>query len=191
MPIIAAEKGVVFLKLNVLEKSIALGLVLTLIFSVGLFFMRCNEIRNDVLRLHVLANSDSDCDQTVKLLVRNRILKESETLLCGFDTKEQAIQKINQSIPRLQSAAREVLLGNGCEPKVSVKLEKTYFETRTYENVTLPAGEYEALRVEIGAAEGKNWWCVMFPQMCVPTASKRDNPEDKLSDEEVEIVTNK
>lgn len=179
------------MKLKIIEKSIAVGLCLTLIVGFVSFSLRCGQIRQDVLRLHVLANSDSEHDQTIKLFVRDRLLKESETLLCGFDTKSQAEKKIKESIPRLTEAAAQTLAENGCEPKVAVRLEKTYFETRTYENITLPAGEYDALRVEIGAASGKNWWCVMFPQMCVPSAAKRDKPEDKLKSDEVEIITNK
>lgn len=179
------------MKLKMFEKSLILGLVLVLIFSTVTFFMQCGEIRQEVLRLHVLANSDSERDQILKLKVRDRILAESETLLCGFDTKLQALDAINQNLDYLQQAATDELQKNGCEDSVKIEIADTYFETREYENVTLPAGVYEAVKIQIGKAQGKNWWCVMFPQLCVPSVTSRDDIEDVLSDDQVQIVENR
>lgn len=179
------------MKLKTIEKSLVLGLVLVLIFNTATFFMRCSQIRQEVLRLHVLANSDSDYDQTLKLKVRDRILEESETLFCGFDTKTQAIDAVKENIAYLEQIATDELQKNGCEDAVEIEIADTYFETREYENVTLPAGVYEAVRVKIGKAQGKNWWCVMFPQLCVPSVTSRDDIEDVLNDDQVQIVENR
>ena len=117
------------MKLKMFEKSLILGLVLVLIFSTVTFFIQCGEIRQEVLRLHVLANSDSERDQILKLKVRDRILAESETLLCGFDTKLQALDAINQNLNYLQQAAVDELQKNGCEDSVKIEIADTYFES--------------------------------------------------------------
>lgn len=193
MTIIIADtkKGVFTLKLKIIEKSAIIGLILALLFSFISFYITCGHIRDNVVRLHILANSNSAYDQQLKLKVRDRILKESETLLCGFDTKEQALAEIQNRTADLQVAALDELRKNNCDYDVCVSVEPTYFETRTYETVTLPAGNYTALKIKIGKAQGKNWWCVMFPQMCVPTVSKRNDVSETLNSNETQIVKNR
>ena len=158
--------------MKVFEKSICLAMILAVLFSFTGFAAQCEDIPEHVLRLHVLANSDSQEDQTLKLQVRDRILQESAGMLDGVRNKEEAEQRIRETLPALQRAAEDEIEQRGYTYPVTVELEQTYFPTREYEQVTLPAGTYEALRVCIGAAEGHNWWCVVFPSLCLPATSE-------------------
>ena len=177
-------------KINTFEKVLCVLMVLVFAWSIGSFAVGCSRVRQDVLRLHVLANSNSTADQSIKLKVRDRILKESENMLCKMADKQTAISEINRHLPDLTVAANDELKKLGSSDTAEVSFEKTYFETRQYEDVTLPAGEYDALRVKIGSAQGKNWWCVLYTQMCVASASARDKIDEKLDKDEVELVTN-
>ncbi|MBQ7032357.1 MAG: stage II sporulation protein R [Clostridia bacterium] len=125
-----------------------------------------SEVARNVLRLHVLANSDAEEDQNLKLAVRDRLLQESRTLFTDCETPAQSKAVFLQEKSKLTAAAADEIARQGyCYP-VSVSLEKTYFPTKYYDGVAFPAGEYEAVRVEIGEAAGQNWWCVMFPPLC-------------------------
>ena len=128
------------------------------------------EISREVLRLHVLANSDSVSDQTLKLKVRDRVLAVSEELLADCDSKAEARQRVADHIDQLSREAAACIAEEGYTYPVTVRLEDVYFPTRDYETGSLPAGVYQALRVEIGAAAGKNWWCVLFPRLCFVNA---------------------
>lgn len=175
-----------------IEKSLLIAFVLTVLFSFtsfSFFAQQCEDIPNRVLRLHVLANSDSEEDQELKLYVRNRVLTESAGLLDQAKNREDAEQIVTESLSQLEAAAADEIASRGYDYPVQVELENVYFTTRTYEQVTLPAGRYDALRVTIGQAEGKNWWCVMFPPMCLPAAQEVEELDDVLNPEQMEIVT--
>ena len=174
--------------MKVFEKSICLAMKLAVMFSFTGFAAQCEDIPEHVLRLHVLANSDSQEDQTLKLQVRDRILQESAGMLDGVRNKEEAEQRIRETLPALQRAAEDEIEQRGYTYPVTVELEQTYFPTREYEQVTLPAGTYEALRVCIGAAEGHNWWCVIFPPMCLPAAEEPQELADVLDAQQLQIV---
>ena len=122
-----------------MKKWTGLCLALTLLLGALLILpvWGAAGVYESVIRLHVLANSDSDYDQTLKLKVRDRILEESETLFCGFDTKTQAIDTVNENIAYLEQIATDELQKNGCEDAVEIEIADTYFETREYENVTV------------------------------------------------------
>ena len=181
--------------MKVFEKSICLAMILAVLFSFTGFAAQCEDIPEHVLRLHVLANSDSQEDQTLKLQVRDRILQESAGMLDGVRNKEEAEQRIRETLPALQRAAEDEIEQRGYTYPVTVELEQTYFPTREYEQVTLPAGTYEALRVCIGAAEGHNWWCVLYPNLCfmdsvhaiVPKEGKEEL-RSVLTDEEYAMI---
>lgn len=158
-------------KIKILELSIAVGLVVSMIFSVVGFGVSCNDIRGSVLRLHILANSDSDADQAVKLVVRNELLKSGNELFTGELSLENAAELLERSKSEIVAYINSILADNGFEYKSDVCLVKEYFNTRTYENFTLPAGEYLALKVVLGNGNGHNWWCVMFPPLCLPAAA--------------------
>ena len=153
----------------------------------GEFQKNCDSLSEKVLRLHVLANSDSEADQQLKLKVRDAILQESDRLLQQSDSKEAAMAQMATHLSDVEQVAERTLRKNGCDLPVTAALKKVKFNTRTYGNITLPAGEYDALQVEIGAAKGKNWWCVLFPSLCVPS-STNVQMEDVLTQDELQVV---
>ena len=172
-----------------LEISLFCGLVISILLSIISFGASCGEIRQDVLRMHVIANSDSVEDQAVKLKVRDAVLEAGEDLFDGTLTAEGAEQVLDSDIERLQNAAQNVLTENGFDYGVRVEIGKDYFNTRTYDGeVTLPAGEYEAVRVILGEGKGQNWWCVMFPPMCLPAAEADTEISDVLTQNEEDVV---
>lgn len=131
------------------------------------------KIYGSVVRLHVLANSDLEEDQALKLKVRDAILADTEGLLEGATSREEAAERLCAAIPAIEATASECLLANGCDAPVTVTLGEEDYPRRVYEDVALPAGEYLSLRVCIGEATGKNWWCVLFPPMCLSAASEQ------------------
>ena len=174
-------------------KRIEISILATLVFSVALsmctLHTECEEIRENVLRLHVLANSDSAEDQSLKLLVRDRLLELSREIYPDAGSKEEAVAVTESNLTVLQSEAEKIVRAKGYEYPVKVSLEKCYFSTRTYGDITLPAGTYQALRVVIGEGAGHNWWCVMFPPLCVSPASDSEALlSDVLSSEELDFV---
>ena len=172
-----------------LEISLFCGLVISILLSIISFGASCGEIRQDVLRMHVIANSDSVEDQAVKLKVRDAVLEAGEDLFDGTLTAEGAEQVLESDIERLKNAAQTVLTENGFDYGVRVEIGKDYFNTRTYDGeVTLPAGEYEAVRVILGEGKGQNWWCVMFPPMCLPAAEADTEISDVLTKNEEDVV---
>ena len=155
--------------------AIALGFLLTFfVTSIWGFADTCQGIREDVLRVHILANSDSPDDQRRKLLVRDAVLKECADLFQGADSQEEAKARAAVNLERLEEVANRTLCRTGSQDTAQAQLVNMYFETREYEEFTMPAGYYDAVRITIGEGQGKNWWCVMFPSMCLPAA------EDKL-----------
>lgn len=153
----------------------------------GEFQKNCASLSEKVLRLHVLANSDSEADQQLKLKVRDAILQESDRLFQQSDSKEAAMAQMATHLSDVEQVAERTLRKNGCDLPVTAALKKVEFNTRTYGNITLPAGDYDALQVEIGAAKGKNWWCVLFPSLCVPS-STNVQMEDVLTQDELQVV---
>ena len=168
--------------------ALSMGLVIAILCSMASFSQQCQNIRESVLRLHVLANSDSQEDQALKLKVRDRILLESEHLMDHVSNRQEAKQIASQHLPELEAAAQDDIQKQGYDYPVEIRLENTYFNTRQYGSVTLPAGQYDALRVLIGSGEGHNWWCVMFPPMCLPAAEDPKQIEDVLNPGETDIV---
>ncbi|MBQ9912893.1 MAG: stage II sporulation protein R [Clostridia bacterium] len=177
------------MKLKAIEISALIALIFTVASALS-FESSCEGIRKKVLRLHVIAASDSVTDQSIKYAVRDELLRDGESLFRGSETVIQAEEKIGSSLSVLQSSAEATLRRLGCDYPVTVTLGRAYFPTREYESITLPAGYYNAVRVIIGEGKGKNWWCVMFPPLCLPAAVK-DNPElsELLSEKEEQIVS--
>lgn len=177
-----ARKGAV-----VLIAIVLVAAVMTAVASLGEFRIRCEDISGKVLRLHVLANSDSEEDQALKLQVRDAVLEASADSFRTAQSKADAMEKVAAQKESLQAVAQKTVWENGYDYPVTVELTETYFNTRTYGEITMPAGYYDAFQVKIGAAEGKNWWCVLFPAICVPAAIG-SQLDDVLSDEELEVV---
>lgn len=126
-----------------------------------------SELYDSIIRLHVIANSDSDPDQALKLLVRDNILGTVSELLGGVTDRSEAENILRSNLGLIEDKAREVLLSERSNYGVAVTLTEEVYPTRVYESVTLPAGSYTSLRVLIGDADGENWWCILFPTLCV------------------------
>ena len=135
------------------------------------------ELYDSVIRLHVLANSDSEEDQALKLTVRDAVLEKTKTLLENVDGREQAERVLRQNLPVIEQTAKEALRAAGAENTVAVDLGQEHYPTREYESLAFPAGEYLSLRVMIGEAEGQNWWCVLFPPLCLTAATAQSKQE--------------
>lgn len=170
-------------------KALALALVAALCISLCGFSGECSQIRERVLRLHVLANSDSEEDQQLKLKVRDTVVETAAGLFDTVTNKDGAIAQVEQMLPEIVAAAQQRVYDEGYDYEVKAELCHMYFTTREYETVTLPAGMYDALRITIGEGAGRNWWCVVFPPMCVSAASESAELSDVLDEEQVEIVT--
>jgi stage II sporulation protein R len=176
------------MKWKTIEKALLLGCILTVAITFSGFAGTCETLPNEVLRLHVLANSDSEEDQALKLAVRDRILQEGSAVMDGVSNKEDAIEAAKEAIPALEKAAQEEIRERGYSYPVSIAIEKVYFPTRQYGDTTLPAGKYDALRVVIGSGEGHNWWCVLFPALCLPAAEDTPELSEVLTPGELDTV---
>ncbi len=178
-------------KLRFFELSLALGLMLSL--YMGAYASNSQaELAEKMTRLHVIANSDSTADQQLKLKVRDRVLDLSSMYTSKAKTPEQARQMITSNLDNIQHAAQQVVLENGYTYPVHAEMTNMYFTTRHYETFSLPAGYYDACRVIIGKGEGKNWWCVMFPPLCLSAAEADITSAAEaagLSEEERELIT--
>ena len=171
-------------------------LTLTLAFLLGilldsfsLFQRECREIREDVLRLHILANSDSAEDQAVKLLVRDRILAESGSLFNSAADKTSAREKAAENTGRVEKLAEEVLAEEGFSYSVTAKVTRQFFDTRVYDGFTMPAGWYASLQIVLGEGEGHNWWCVLYPPLCISAAEKaQEELEKSFTEEELRVL---
>lgn len=164
---------------------IALSLVLC---SVTDYFMACGKVRNEVLRLHIIANSDSEIDQSVKLTVRDELLKSGNEIFTGDITAKEAENKLREYLSFMEDTANKVLKEKGLTYTSNADIVYEFFSTREYDGFTLPAGKYTALKIVLGEGEGKNWWCVMFPPLCLPAASENDI-YTVFSDEEIKVVS--
>ena len=170
-------------------RAIAGGLILSLCLSLCGFEGKCDDLRGRVLRLHVLANSDSDADQALKLKVRDAVVEASAGWLNGVKSAADAEDILDARLSELTAVARETVRQAGYDYPVTAERRETYFTTRQYGDVTLPAGRYQAVRLVIGEGEGHNWWCVLFPPLCVSAATDAATTADVLTQAEDEIVT--
>lgn len=153
------------------EAALAFGLICACMLSVSRFNAACDDLRTNVLRLHIIANSDSDEDQELKLKVRDKILEKTGVLFSDSTDLESAEKTVSESLSEFEEIANAVIAENGYDYTAEASLGDSYFETREYEDFTLPAGNYRSLIINLGKGEGKNWWCVVFPAVCIPAAS--------------------
>ena len=175
-----------------LAAAVAAGTLLSLLLTGCCSLARvCGQVRGSTLRLHVLAASDSREDQDNKLLVRDALVNRCAGLFDGLDSREDAEACAAAHLEELQTLAQQTLREAGCEDPVRVQLTEQYFDTRQYDTYTLPAGRYHALRVEIGSASGHNWWCVLFPPLCVAAAEADPSGDAKAlwGEDGVRLVT--
>ncbi len=155
---------------------LVLGIVLSTAAGAFLVFSEnCDTVPGEVLRLHIPANSDSSEDQAIKLRLRDFILEEYGAQLGDCETLAQAEDRAAALLPEIETAATAFLRENGFSYGAKAELVTMDFPTREYERLILPAGEYRAIRITLGSGEGHNWWCVIFPQLCLPAVSKQDS----------------
>ncbi len=147
------------------------ALVLAVTYTAGLFRDR-KLLHNDLVRLHVVANSDSPEDQSAKLAVRDAVLNAVQTSLEQLPSAQEAKSFLESRLGDIQQVAEAALREAGLTHTVTVTLGEEAFPTRDYETFRLPAGIYNTLRLTIGEAEGKNWWCVLFPSLCIPASTE-------------------
>ncbi len=176
------------MKLKLVEIAFFLSLFIC-IFSCLSFENDCKGIRKEIMRLHVIANSDSEADQTLKLDVRDSILEKSKELFGTQNNISDATEILKSKKQALIKTADEVIKKAGYNYKARVEIAESYFPTRQYDSVTLPAGYYKSVRVILGEGKGKNWWCVLFPPMCLPAAAKGEiNLNDVLTQSQMKLV---
>ena len=150
------------------------------------------EIYDQVIRLHVLANSDSEEDQALKLCVRDSVLAQTEALLAEARSREEAEEILQDNLSLLKETAEQTLAQLGTPYAVEVTLGEEEYPRRTYERAALPAGEYLSLQVKIGEAKGQNWWCVLFPPMCLSSATAQREAaclSAGLTEEQYRLIT--
>lgn len=148
------------------EAALMAGLAIALLTGMWLDREQA-ALAEQVVRLHVIANSDSDADQALKLQVRDRVLEAAAEACAGAQTAEEAVDLLRQALPALETAAKEAVTAAGADCAVSASLEDdVWFPTKTYDSFALPQGQYTALRVVLGEGAGRNWWCVVFPPLC-------------------------
>ena len=147
-------------------KKFGFVFVLVLILIVGATFLPDKKVDYDYLRLHIRANSNSEIDQNVKYEIKNEMVKFLTPHLCNVESKEKAISVIEKYSNVLKSKCLNLLKQKGFSYSVNIKIANEYFPTRTYSNTTLESGYYDAVIVELGQAQGDNWWCVMYPPLC-------------------------
>ncbi len=177
--------------------------VVLILFSIFIFISAISyvdavseDIEKSVFRLHVIANSDSKEDQNLKYIVRDGILDYINKLSANCSSKEEVILLANENKEELYNIAKKIIEENGYNYDVNISIGNFEFPTKTYGDISFPAGNYDALRVEIGEAKGQNWWCVMFPPLCfvdvtsgiVPDESKQ-TIKDNLSNEEYDLIS--
>ncbi len=176
--------------MKTIEKALLAGFFITILFNLTGFANKCESISDKVFRLHILANSDSKEDQELKLKVRDRVLKETSDLFKNAHCKEDAKNLALENIDNIKKIAEDEIHINGFSYNAKVEVVEMFFDTRQYDNIKLPAGSYNALRILIGQGKGHNWWCVMFPQLCIGSATKEDNINNILPEDQASIVDN-
>lgn len=159
------------------------GLIASIIFTnFSDFGSTLNSIEHDVLRLHILANSDSSEDQQLKIQVRDKLLEKSEEFFGGCETLEQMKESAEEKKEEINSVVLDVIHENGFDYSANTQVVNMEFDTREYGDITMPTGDYDALRITIGDAMGHNWWCVMYPPLCLPAAENVES-DNKKADE--------
>ncbi len=182
------------------KKNILILMLLFIIFTVlsaGSYAKSVSDdLSSSVFRLHVIANSDSKEDQVLKYKVRDALISYMNTLNIDLSNKDDVVESARKHINEFTEIAENVIAQNGFDYNVNIEIGNFEFPTKTYGDISLPAGFYDALKVKIGKSEGQNWWCVMFPPLCfvdvtsgvVPDESK-ENLQENLSDEDYDIIS--
>ena len=165
-------------------------LIFTLLFgSLSYTNDASNDISTKVLRMHVLANSNSIEDQRLKIAVKNNILKSTQELFTDCDNLEESIEIAQSNTELIKASAQEVIKKYNKNYDVKVYVDNEFFDVREYKDFTLPSGNYNTVKIVIGEGKGKNWWCVMYPAVCISACS--DDFDKALTKEEKKLITSK
>ena len=178
-------------KLRLWEAALLLAFGLTLTAGVWASASE-GALAGQVLRLHVVANSDSEEDQALKLLARDAVLELASRLLDGVSDRARAEEILSAHLDELAQAGAEALAAQGCADRVTAEIADQWFPTREYATFSLPAGQYRALRITIGAGAGRNWWCVVFPPLCLGSVTEESvetAADGVLSEDQVALIT--
>lgn len=181
----------------IIHTSLLIGIVIAVFCEGSCAYAESkNNITDDVFRLHVIANSDSEEDQALKLRVRNAILEASSELFEKASSAEETKKLSEDNLELFEAAAKAEINASGYDYPVHCEVGRVHFDKRIYGSAELPEGDYNALRVIIGEGKGKNWWCVMFPALCLPAVTNTDEvlalaeKNGSLSAEELELIQN-
>lgn len=153
--------------------SLVSALIFCFLFSMVSFSASCEDMYENIVRIRIISNSDSKEDQTLKIAVRDAILESTHELFPADADYEEVILIAKENIEQIIKTAKNTVNQEGFNYSVSAEIRKEFFDTRVYEDFTLPSGNYETLVVTLGEGKGKNWWCVMFPTVCVGACSAR------------------
>lgn len=160
-------------KTKLFNLALVSALIFCMIFSMVGFTDSCEEMHENIIRIRIIANSDSDYDQALKIKIRDSVLKASKEIYKDSDSYDLAVDATEDNLDNFLSVAQNTVYESGFDYKVSVDFRKEFFETRVYDDFTLPAGFYETAVFTVGDGKGKNWWCVIFPRVCVGACSDR------------------
>jgi stage II sporulation protein R len=171
--------------------------ILTFIFALIISYAKTagSDISNSVLRLHIVANSNSQADQQLKLDIRDRIVNEASYLFATANSPDEAIKIAERNLDKIITIANSEIKKQGFSYTASAKIGDFAFPTKTYGDIRLPSGKYKALRIELGAAQGENWWCVMYPPLCfadgilVAPETAKSQLKKSLSEDEYNLIT--
>ncbi len=141
---------------------------------------QAETVRQEVVRFHVVAHSDAEVDQELKIKVRNGVFEMLKKLFAGCNSREEALQTARDHSLELQQRAEAILRANGCDAPVKLAVEEQFFPTKTYGSLSFPAGNYQAVSLQIGAAAGQNFWCVLYPALCLSPAVEKGTAETEL-----------
>ena len=188
-----------FIQISKLKRLFIILFLLFFYILISAFFYVdavSSDISNSVFRLHVIANSDSKEDQELKYKVRDKVLEYMNTISKNCTSKEDVINLAKTHQEEFKNIAQSVIKENGYNYNVNIYIGKYDFPTKTYGDISFPAGNYDCLRIEIGESQGQNWWCVMFPPLCFVDVTSGIVPEDSkslmqnnLTDEEYSIIS--
>ena len=178
------------MKKSICITEMGLLMLLALVFSLSTGLERQQQrISDSLVRLHVVAASDQKEDQDIKLQVRDRVLVQSQEILAGAKDRTEALARLSGQLEQLTETANWALIQCGSRDRAQVTLQRELFGTRRYADFTLPGGYYEALRVTIGPGEGKNWWCVVYPQLCMAAVEEQAVPAmGSLTQEDADLL---
>lgn len=172
----------------ILNISIICALISSIFFSMVGFTNSCNEMYQNILRIRIIANSDLECDQQLKLEIRDAVLEGTKTLFSSAGSYDEVLSLSEDNLQNISEIAENLVLENGFNYSVSAELRSEFFNTRNYDKFTLPAGDYNTLVLTLGEGKGENWWCVLYPEVCVGACSARLN--DSISEKSANFAYN-